>query len=173
MPLGAILKEILGGGNLIETVKDTVDEFVYSKEEKAEDANKAQERAEDLELKRRELDQEQFNKVLDTHLALYGLDTQDRNSARETEIKVLNTPNVSWINSNIRPLLALAVLVISFVFLFMLVFRRSAISAIDSVLLGTVLGGVLGYITVILTYYFGSSSSSGEKDKTIQELTKR
>lgn len=173
MALGTILKEILGGGDVIKNVGDIVDKNIYSKEERAEDELKAQMQANEYELKREELEQEEFNKILDAHLTTYKLDTEDRASARDTEVKVLNTANVSWINANIRPVLALIVLIISFVFLFMLVFRRSAISAIDSVLLGTVLGGVLGYVTVILTYYFGSSSGSVDKDKTIKELSQK
>lgn len=167
-----LLGTIFGGESPIKTVGDIIDDSIYSKAEKVADANLALEKAQEFQLRREELEQAEFDKVLANHLEYYKTDALDRASARQTEVQVLNAPNVSWINANIRPLLAISTLIIAFTFLFLLVFKRSAISAIDSVLLGTILGAVLGYVTVILSYYFGSTSSSEDKNKTIQNLTK-
>jgi hypothetical protein len=172
MPIGTILKEIFGGADIVKTVGDIVDQNIYNKEEKARDANLAVEKAHEFELRREELDQAEFDKVLANHLEYYKTDAVDRASARDTEIKVLNAPNVSWINANIRPVLATFVMVVAFGFFYLLVFRKQELRSVNDNVLFTILGGIIGYVSSILGFYFGSSSGSMEKDATIKNLTK-
>ena len=51
MPIPPFLKTLLGGGDgkVLQVVKDTADEFIYSKEEKAEDQLKLQLQLEESE----------------------------------------------------------------------------------------------------------------------------
>jgi len=109
-----VLKELFGGGNIVKTVGDIVDDSIYSKAERAESDAKAVQQAQEFELRREELDQEEFDKVLAHHLEYYKTDALDRADARKTEIQVLNAPNVSWINANIRPVLATFIMVVTF-----------------------------------------------------------
>lgn len=145
---------------------------VFEKENAILNEEEVVEKAEEFELRRGELDEEEFNKVLSHHLEHHKIESLDSADARETEIEVLNTFNVSWINANIRPVLATFIMVFAFGFFYLLVFRTTEIKGVNDNVLFTILGGIIGYVSSILGFYFGSSSGSVDKDVTIKNLTK-
>lgn len=162
-----------GDGTLLKNVKDTVDEFVYSKEEKAENEQKLLVLSEEAEERRAILDKEAYNKSLDSYLELTKLEVEDRKSARETEIGVLNAPNANFLNVNIRPILALITVIIGLVFFFAIVYKKKEISAINENILYTILGGVIGHLGTIYNYYFGSSVGSDMKTHLLEAKRKK
>jgi VIT1/CCC1 family predicted Fe2+/Mn2+ transporter len=166
--MSKILDILLGktSTDIIGAVSKGVDELILTKEEKAELEAKSDER----EFRARELDNDQLNKELAFHIEATKLDLDNTKSARETEVAVLNSTKANWINVNIRPLLGITVLVVSFIFFFLLVFRKSSLTGIGENILFTILGAVIGNLNTILNYYFGSSSSSSEKNDIIKTL---
>lgn len=163
--LGLILKELLGGDNLIKTVSETVDQFTYSKEEKAEDALKAQQSAADLEIKRDQADAEELGKVLANHLEVNKLEVENTKSARDREIKVTESDNASWLQKNIVPILGIGVVLFTFVFWFFVLFRNYTPKSSESL----ILGALSTMTSTVLSYYFGSSLSSAKKEERLNK----
>lgn len=167
MPIGKLLS-LLGGGaaeKIIDTVKDTVDEFTYSKEEKAADSQKAAERAEEIEFRRRALDNEELEKQLAFYTSEHTLDVENTKSAREREVQITQSDNSSWLQKNIMPILALLIIGYTFVLWTMILFKNYEPKTNEAMIIGS-----LSTISVtVISYYFGSSLSSSKKDTFLMD----
>jgi hypothetical protein len=90
----------------------------------------------------------------------YKLDQQDRDSARQREVDVMRAASEGdWFNHSIASMLALCVIIGGGLFLY---FSNEA----------DIKYGVIALMSSVLTYYFGSSKTSSNKDAVINQLSK-
>lgn len=95
------------------------------------------------------------NRKLD--LEFYKEDAADRAGARSMNTDINNSEHSSWLSKNIAAILAVIVVVGGG---FMIAFAPEA----------DVRLGATSIVTLVLGYYFGTTSSSHRKDTTIQSL---
>lgn len=69
------------------------------------------------------------------------------------------------ISENIKPILALMVVLLGFAYFFITTFSDTRPNDQILILIASLMTGAMGY-------YFGSSTGTAKKDETIQELTK-
>ena len=160
---------MLGGGNIIKTVSDAVDDHTYNKEERAADELKAQENAAELEIKREQADKEYLTIVLNNELENNKLAVANSESAREREVKITESEHASWLQKNVAPIIALVVILFTFTLWTLVLFRHYEPKSSESLILGA-LSTLVG---TILNYYFGSSMSSLKKDEAFNKISKR
>jgi len=98
---------------------------------------------------------------------LYKLEVEDKSSARDRDTRVNESANASWIAKNITGLLAVAVIGLSFVLFYMVIYTSIPADKKDIVIY--ILGVLSGAVTQILSYFYGSSKSSANKDSTLAE----
>jgi ABC-type siderophore export system fused ATPase/permease subunit len=147
-----------GAGELVDKVAGAVDRFVQTKEEKAE----AQ-----LELQ----------KVINSHLevmeqeATKQLEIQQKEmeSARNREIQIAVADKAPLINKIVTPILALSVVALTFILFYILMFKQVG-NEKDIIIY--VLGVLSAVCTQVISYYFGSSQGSAQKQSQIDKLIK-
>ena len=161
-----------GDGKLLEVVKDTADELIYSKEEKAEDARLAQIQTEEAIHRQETLDHAQFSELLTNYTALVELDVADTKSAREREVAISTGATTGWLNKNIMPLIASFILLATVIMFALLIFKKKTIVAVDMAVVGGIIDTFKTLSTLIIGYYFGSSSSSAIKTQLINTKNK-
>jgi energy-converting hydrogenase Eha subunit A len=94
----------------------------------------------------------------------------EMDSARQREIAVASSANVPMLNKLVTPLLALGVTALSFVLFAILIFVDVKPEAKD--ILIYILGVLSAAVTQILSYYFGSSQGSKDKEDKLKGLAK-
>jgi ABC-type siderophore export system fused ATPase/permease subunit len=147
-----------GAGQVVESVANVVDKFVQTKEEK-EAAN--------LELQ----------KVLNSHLEVMEQEAtkqlevyqKEMDSARNREIQIATAEKAPLINKIVTPILALSVIVLTFVLFYILMFKP--VGAEKDIII-YVLGVLSAVCTQVISYYFGSSQGSAQKQTQIDKLIK-
>jgi hypothetical protein len=147
-----------GAGSVIESVSNVVDKFVQTKEEKD---------AANLELQ----------KVINSHLevmeqeATKQLEVQQKemDSARNREIQIATAEKAPLINKIVTPVLALIVVLLTFILFYVLMFKQVG-NEKDIIIY--VLGVLSAVCTQIVSYYFGSSQGSAQKQTQIDKLIK-
>ena len=95
---------------------------------------------------------------------------KDTNDAREREVQIANSDKAPLINKIVTPVLALSILLLTFVLFGVVMFDGSPVEASRKDILIYVLGVLSAIASQIVSYYFGSSQSSKEKTK---ELSKK
>ncbi len=147
-----------GAGQVVESVANVVDKFVQTKEEKD---------AANLELQ----------KVINSHLevmeqeATKQLEVQQKemDSARNREIQIATAEKAPLINKIVTPVLALIVVLLTFILFYVLMFKQVG-NEKDIIIY--VLGVLSAVCTQIVSYYFGSSQGSAQKQTQIDKLIK-
>jgi ABC-type siderophore export system fused ATPase/permease subunit len=154
------LNKIFSGsaGQVVESVANVVDKFVQTKEEKD---------AANLELQ----------KVLNTHLEVMEQEAtkqlevyqKEMDSARNREIQIATAEKAPLLNKIITPILALSVIALTFVLFYILMFKP--VGAEKDIII-YVLGVLSAVCTQVVSYYFGSSQGSAQKQTQIDKLIK-
>lgn len=109
-----------------------------------------------LKLRQYEMDhQEELTKL---RIEDKRLDLADVQSARDMNTRINESANATWLSKNVPALLALAVVTCGFLLL-------ATTQEAD------VRTAVVGLMTLVLGFYFGSSASSKLKDDTIRAMT--
>ena len=147
-----------GAGQVVESVANVVDKFVQTKEEKD---------AANLEMQ----------KVINSHLevmeqeATKQLDIQQKemDSARNREIQIATAEKAPLLNKIVTPVLALIVILLTFILFYVLMFKQVG-NEKDIIIY--VLGVLSAVCTQIVSYYFGSSQGSANKQNQIDKLIK-
>jgi len=147
-----------GAGQVVESVANVVDKFVQTKEEKD---------AANLELQ----------KVINSHLevmeqeATKQLEVQQKemDSARNREIQIATAEKAPLLNKIVTPVLALIVVLLTFILFYVLMFKQVG-NEKDIIIY--VLGVLSAVCTQIVSYYFGSSQGSAQKQTQIDKLIK-
>lgn len=113
--------------------------------------------AEDV-LKLRQYEMEHEEELLRLRIEDKQLDLTDLQGARDMNTRINESVNATWLAKNVPAILALTVIGCGFV---LLAFTAEA----------DVRTAVVGLMTLVLGFYFGSSSSNRVKDDTIKALS--
>ncbi len=154
-----------GASSLVTAVGDAIDKNVTSDEE------------------RKQLDNElaKSNMQYQVQMATLGLqETQaylaDTASARENQSRVQESEHASWLSKNVQPMLAFAIMGLTFVLYAVVIYGATQESflkpeAKDVVIY--ILGALTTVATQVVSYFFGSSSGSASKSKTLDAIVKK
>lgn len=164
--MSPFLKVLLGkgDGSLLKVVKETTDELIYSKEERAEDLLKHEQAAQEALYRQQTLDNEQFNKELEAIIQLNALEVDDRKSARDRQQAVVTSQNSSWLNKNIMEFIGLFIIVSTVSMFFTMIFKRNEIRSVDATTLNSIIETFKTLSTAVVFFYYGSSRGSRLKD---------
>lgn len=112
--------------------------------------------ADTLKLKQYEMDHEE--ELMRLRIEDKRLDLADVQGARDMNTRINESANATWLSKNIPAILALIVIVVGFILL-------------GSTKDADVRTAVVGLMTLVLGFYFGSTSSSKSKDEVIKALS--
>jgi hypothetical protein len=96
---------------------------------------------------------------------------EDRANARAREVELATSQNAPLLNKVVTPALALGVVALSFALFAVLIFVNVDIHSKD--ILIYILGVLSAAVTQILSYYFGSSDGSKQKDGALESLARK
>lgn len=105
--------------------------------------------------------------------SLFNAEVDDRKSAREREAAVATSEFAPALNKAVAPILALGTVVLSFLLFGLVVFAGDAIDQNRKDLAIYVLGALTTVLTQIISFYFGSSSSSVQKTDFMEKVFKK
>ena len=97
---------------------------------------------------------------------------KDTNDAREREVQIANSDKAPLINKIVTPVLALSILLLTFVLFGVVMFDGSPVEASRKDILIYILGVLSAIASQIVSYYFGSSQSSKDKTDALKEAIK-
>jgi hypothetical protein len=110
-------------------------------------------------------------KLKELDLEYAKLEAADRDSARKAYSEVATSANSTKLDKSVVPILALGTVTLAFLFIAILMFRDVPTDQQQMVIFA------LGFITSsagqVLSFYFGSSQGSKDKNKELQELMKK
>jgi hypothetical protein len=110
-------------------------------------------------------------KLKELDLEYAKLDAADRDSARKAYAEVATSEHATKLDKSVVPILALGTVSLAFMFIAILMFRDVPVDQQQMVIFA------LGFITSsagqVLSFYFGSSQGSKDKNKEIQDLMKK
>lgn len=117
-----------------------------------------------LKLQQLQVDQEEalLNLALENRkvdLEFYQLDMADKASARTREVAIVDSPNSTWLNKNLVPMLALGIICAGLCTLYFHPDTEVRMAAVS-------------LVTMVISYYFGNSSSAWKKDSTISAIAR-
>jgi hypothetical protein len=145
-----------GAGEIVDKVAGAVDRFVQTKEEK--DA---------VNLEVRKVVSEELKAMEQEHTKQLEVYQKEMDSARNREIQIATADKAPLINKIVTPLLALGVILLTFILFYVLMFKQVG-NEKDIIIY--VLGVLSAISTQIVSYYFGSSQGSAQKQKQIDKL---
>jgi hypothetical protein len=105
-------------------------------------------------------------------LAELELRLKDTDSAREREVAIATSDKAPLLNKIVTPVLALSILLLTFVLFGVVMFDNSPVETSRKDILIYVLGVLSAIATQIVSYYFGSSAGSKEKTEQLKEALK-
>lgn len=109
-----------------------------------------------LKLRQFEMDHEE--ELLKLRIEDKKLDLSDVQGARDMNTRINESANATWLAKNVPAILSITVVIVGF---FLLAFTKEA----------DVRTAVVGLMTLVLGFYFGSSATSKAKDDTIKYLS--
>lgn len=145
-----------GAGEIVDKVAGAVDRFVQTKEEK--DA---------VNLEIRKVVSEELKAMEQEHTKQLEVYQREMDSARNREIQVATSEKAPLINKIVTPIIAIGVILLTFVLFYVLMFKQVG-NEKDIIIY--VLGVLSAISTQIVSYYFGSSQGSAQKQKQLDKL---
>lgn len=106
----------------------------------------------------------------DGQLAQLQAEMGDLDSARKREMAVATSENAPYLNKIVTPVLALGVLVATFILFGLVMFAEGMIDTTRKDIIIYVLGVLSAISTQIVSYYFGSSKGSNDKNAAIDKM---
>ncbi len=103
---------------------------------------------------------------------LFKAEVQDRDSARKRESDIAVAEKAPLINKIVTPILALTVVFMTFALFCFVVLEPNSIEQGKKELVMFILGSLTSISGIVLNYYFGTSSSSQQKNSVIASLSK-
>lgn len=104
---------------------------------------------------------------------IFTKEVEDRASARQREADVAASENAPFINKIITPVLAVGTILLSFILFYIVAFDTSIFTNANKDIIIYILGVLSAIDTQIIGYYFGSSSQSAEKTRTIESMLRK
>lgn len=177
MPLPAILAPLLGAGlNLVaNAVQAKGKQWVEQKLGVELKPDMSSEDLAKLQIAQMEHEEELLKlKLEQNRLSLEELDMllKDVDSARNREVSIATSKDVPLLNKLITPILALAIVSLTFVLFAVVMFDATPVEASRKDILIYVLGVLSAIATQIVSYYFGSSQGSKDKSEQLKEAIK-
>ena len=145
-----------GAGEIVDKVAGAVDRFVQTKEEK--DA---------INLEIRKVVSEELKAMEQEHTKQLEIFQKEMDSARNREIQVATSEKAPLINKIVTPLIAMGVILLTFILFYVLMFKEVG-NEKDIIIY--VLGVLSAICTQVISYYFGSSQGSAQKQKQLDKL---
>jgi hypothetical protein len=105
--------------------------------------------------------------------SMFKTEVDDRRSAREREATIATSDAAPTLNKVITPLLAIGVLVSTVLLFGGVVFGSGTIDPTRKDIAVFVLGQLAGICTMVIAYYFGSSSGSTQKNDFIEHMMQK
>jgi ABC-type siderophore export system fused ATPase/permease subunit len=147
-----------GAGELVDKVAGAVDRFVQTKEEK-----------EAINLEIRKVVSDELKAMEIEHTKQLEVYQKEMDSARNREIQIAVADKAPLINKIVTPILALSVVALTFILFYILMFKQVG-NEKDIIIY--VLGVLSAVCTQVVSYYFGSSQGSAQKQSQIDKLIK-
>ena len=97
---------------------------------------------------------------------------KDTNDARQREVQIANSDKAPLINKIVTPVLALSILLLTFVLFGVVMFNDTPVEASRKDILIYILGVLSAIASQIVSYYFGSSAGSKEKTDALKGAMK-
>ena len=94
------------------------------------------------------------------------------NDARQREVQIANSDKAPLLNKIVTPVLALSILLLTFVLFGVVMFNDTPIEASRKDILIYILGVLSAIASQIVSYYFGSSQGSKDKSDALKEAIK-
>jgi hypothetical protein len=145
-----------GAGEIVDKVAGAVDRFVQTKEEK--DA---------VNLEIRKVVSEELKAMEQEHTKQLEVYQREMDSARNREIQIATADKAPLINKIVTPIIAMGVILLTFILFYVLMFKQVG-NEKDIIIY--VLGVLSAISTQIVSYYFGSSQGSAQKQKQLDKL---
>lgn len=145
--------------DIITSVGDVVDKFVQTPEEKAkamQDITNAV--------------NNHMENMAELQTAELEMELKDNDSARNREIAIATSEKSPKLNKIVTPVLAISLIALTFVMFYSVMFKHLGAEK-DIVIY--VLGVLSAITTQVVSYYFGSSSSSQRKQDQIETMINR
>jgi len=105
-------------------------------------------------------------------LAELEMRLKDVDSARDREVQIATSDKAPLINKIVTPILALSILLLTFVLFGIVMFDNTPVESSRKDILIYILGVLSAISTQIVSYYFGSSQGSKEKSDQLREAMK-
>jgi hypothetical protein len=105
-------------------------------------------------------------------LAELELRLKDTDSARDREVQVSTSDKAPLLNKIVTPVLALSILLLTFVLFGVVMFNDTPVEASRKDILIYILGVLSAIASQIVSYYFGSSAGSKEKTEALKGAMK-
>lgn len=106
----------------------------------------------------------------DGQLAQLQAEMGDLDSARKREMAVATSENAPYLNKIVTPVLAISILIATFILFGLVMFAQGMIDTTRKDIIIYVLGVLSAISTQIVSYYFGSSKGSTDKNMAIDKL---
>lgn len=105
--------------------------------------------------------------------SIFQAEVDDRKSARDRESQISVSEAAPSLNKVITPILAIGVLVSTVLLFGGVLFGAGVLDSARKDIAMFVLGQLAGICTMVVSYYFGSSSSSVQKTDYMEKLLKK
>jgi hypothetical protein len=105
-------------------------------------------------------------------LAELEMRLKDTNDARVRETQIVTSDKAPLLNKIVTPVLALSILLLTFVLFGVVMFDDTPVEASRKDILIYILGVLSAIASQIVSYYFGSSQSSKDKTDALKEAIK-
>jgi hypothetical protein len=129
---------------------------------------------------RKAFDGELAKAALQYEVAMAGMGVQERladvadlDSARKYQTQVQTDKDASWLARNVQPMLAVAIMGLTFIMFTFVIYGSTTQGFINSNskdIVIYILGALTTVATQVVSYFFGSSTGSADKSKTIQQI---
>ena len=103
----------------------------------------------------------------------FKTEVEDRASARNREAAVVTSAEAPYINKIILPILAILVVVLSFLLFYLFGFGSASLDPNRKDIVIYILGLLSAALLQVLGYYFGSSSSSVQKTDFMEKILRK
>lgn len=106
----------------------------------------------------------------DGQLAQLQAEMGDLDSARKREMAVATSENAPYLNKIVTPVLAICILIATFILFGLVMFAEGIVDSSRKDIIIYVLGVLSAISTQIVSYYFGSSKGSTDKNAAIDKM---
>ena len=104
---------------------------------------------------------------------IFSKEVEDRASARSRESQIATSEAAPLLNKIVLPILAIGVLVLSFVLFYIIAFDNEVVTSRNKDVIIYILGVLSAIDTQVIQYYFGSSSGSTQTRSFLENMVKK